>query len=136
MKILPLCVLCVCCCSVPAQAEVTPSTVATSNNQIIKLSDQGIQPQSLTMKVSDSIVFLLNDTSDSLATVEIHFGEKHMHCAGSNVLAGPDGVSRSVRPFGPRDFASTCFHEPGDYRYTVYGLKARPEGLTGEVHVQ
>jgi hypothetical protein len=112
------------------------STVPDSKNQIIKLNDKGLSPQRLEMRLQDSIVFLLNDSSDSLLTVEIDFGKRHMHCAGSNTQAGSDGKIRSIRPFGPRDFASTCFHEPGEYRYTVYGLERHPEGVTGTIIVQ
>ena len=120
--------------SSPSGAQI--SAIPDSNNQIIKLTDKGIVPDHLSMKLDDSIVFLLNDTTDSLTTLEIAFGEKHMHCQGGNMLAGPDGTSRSVRPFGPRDFASTCFHEPGDYSYTVFGLKPGPTGLKGTIHVE
>ncbi len=112
------------------------SVVPDSNNQVVKLTDSGISPNMLSMKLTDSIVFLLNDTADTLTTLEIDFGSKQMHCSGGNLRAESDGKSRSVRPFGPRDFASTCFHEPGDYSYTVYGLKPNPSGIRGTIHVE
>lgn len=120
----------------PVQSGALRTTFPASNNQIIKLTDSGIVPQKLTMRVDDSIVFLLNDSADSLTTLEIDFGGKQMHCNGSNVRAQDDGKVRSVRPFGPRDFASTCFHDRGTYSFTVYGLKPNPSGLTGTIYVE
>lgn len=118
-------------------AEQLPTNnVPDSHNQVIVLSDRGISPSPLHMKISDSIVFVLNDTKESLATVVFDFGKKQMHCSGSNLEVGDDGTIRSKRPFGPRDFASTCFHEKGEYKLTVYGLAARPSGITSTIFVE
>lgn len=112
------------------------TTIPDSTSKIIKLTDKGLVPQTLNMTTQDSIVFLLNDSSDSLATVEVDFGAKHMHCNGSNLRADSDGKVRSSRPFGPRDFAATCFHEPGDFPYKVFGLSSNPAGFSGMIHVE
>ncbi|MBX7144841.1 MAG: hypothetical protein K1X79_10355 [Oligoflexia bacterium] len=118
-------------------AELPPALqIPDSHNQVIILKDSGIEPNPLRMKLSDSIVFVLNDSKDSLATVVFDFGKKQMHCSGSNLEVGDDGTIRSKRPFGPRDFASTCFHEKGEYKLTVYGLKARPSGLVSTIFVE
>lgn len=124
---------------IPAIGICAPNMVSTipdSNNQIIKLTDTGIVPPVLHMQLSDSIVFVLNDTRESLTTVVFEFGSKQMHCAGSNLETTEDGLIRSKRPFAPRDFASTCFHEKGDYKLTAYGLKAQPNGITAHVIVE
>ena len=127
-------------CSVYADQDSNAGQVLNiipdSTNKIIKLTDKGLVPQELTMTLSDSVVFLLNDSSDSLATIEVDFGKKHMHCNGSNMRADSDGKARSTRPFGPRDFAATCFHEPGDFPYKVFGLRSNPAGVSGIIHVE
>ncbi len=122
--------------SFTSAAEKQSTDIPIQENKIIKLTDRGIVPSSLTMKVEDSIIFLLNDTTDSLATLAIDFGEKKTHCASSNLTIVRNGVIQSARPFGPRDFATTCFHEKGTYPYTIYGLKQKPKGVTGNIIVE
>ncbi|MBN8547674.1 MAG: hypothetical protein J0M12_00015 [Deltaproteobacteria bacterium] len=112
------------------------NTIPDSSNKLVKLTSSGVSPQILHMSLQDSIVFFLNDTKDSLTTLEIDFGTKHMHCNGSNMRADSDGKARSARPFGPRDFAATCFHEPGTFQYKVFGLNSNPSGVTGTIVVQ
>lgn len=112
------------------------TTVPDSTNQIVKLTERGPVPAVLNMTVKDSVVFMLNDSKDSLATIEVDFGTKHMHCNGSNLRADSDGKVRSSRPFGPRDFAATCFHEAGDFPYKVFGLSPNPAGVSGLIHVE
>jgi len=119
-----------------AQAPNSAVTVPDSRNQIIRLTDRGVEPAALKMKREDSIVFFVNDTAGSLATLEIDFGKRAMHCGGGNLRAMDDGKIRSVRPFGPNDFASSCFHDTGRYAFTVYGLKANPKGIRSTIDVE
>lgn len=118
------------------QAANTTVDIPESRNQIIKLTDKGLSPETLKMKVEDSIVFFLNDTDDALTSLEIEFGEKSTHCGGAKMQTGKNGKVASVRPFGPNDFTSTCFHEPGVYPFTVYGLKANPDGVKSKIFVE
>jgi len=123
-------------------AETKPATdstytnMPTSKKQILKLSDAGLEPQTLKMTTDDSIVFFLNDTNDSLTSLEVDFRGKTAHCASANMVAEEDGFVRSTKPFGPKDFATTCFHAPGTYAYTVYGLKQNPKGIKGTIVVE
>lgn len=104
-------------------------------NKVITLSDSGLAPSTLQMKLNDSIVFFFNDTKDSDTSVEIRFNQSTMHCASSNMKIQDDGTVRSIHPFGPRTFVSTCFHEKGKYQYTIGGLTRFPQGLQGIIVV-
>jgi hypothetical protein len=115
---------------------VAAAPVLESQNQMIKLTDRGIEPQILRMKVEDSIAFFFNDSADSLVTLALDFKGLATHCASQNMKIGDDGVIRSVRPVGPKDFASTCFHERGTYSFTVFGLKGDQKGLEGRIIVE
>lgn len=119
-----------------ALAHEEPSNIPTSQNQLIKLSDDGIEPPTLRMKLEDSIVFLLNESKDSLATVRIDYGGKTTHCASSNLTVTKNKEVQSKRPFGPHDFASVCFHEKGTYPVTIFGLKKNPTGIQSQIVVE
>jgi hypothetical protein len=110
--------------------------VQVSQNQLIRLSENGIEPKELRMSLEDSILFLLNDSRNSLATVEVQFGGKTTHCASTNLAVTKDQLLRSKRPFGPHDFASLCFHERGIYPFRVFGLPSNPKGIDGVVYVE
>lgn len=112
------------------------AATGTSQNKLIKFSDKGIEPQTLEMSTDDSIVFFYNESQESLATLEVDFRGKTTHCAGTNLKAAEDGFIRSIKPFGPKDFATTCFHAPGEYSYTAYGLKSSPAGIKGKIIVK
>ncbi len=111
-------------------------TAPESTNEVIKLSDAGISPPTLEMKREDGIVLFLNDTPDSLLTMELAFGKHATHCASENLKIGDDGIIRSIAPIAPKDFATTCFHDPGTYSYTIFGLKQAPKGLKGSIVVK
>lgn len=111
-------------------------SLVESKNQLIVLSDNGVDQSNLRMRVADSALFLLNKTSDSLLTIEIDFGKKTTHCASTNLTIDDDNVIRSSKPFPPRDFASVCFHDPGQYPYKIYGLRGHPQGLSGTITVE
>lgn len=117
-------------------AANTTVEINDSKNQVIKFTDAGIEPKNLKIKKEDSIVFFLNDTDSSLTSLVIEFGSKATHCGGAKLQTGKNGRVASVRPFGPNDFTSTCFHEPGEYPFKVYGLKANPKGLQSTIYVE
>lgn len=123
-----------------SEAKVPPSTginvIPDSRNQIIKLTDSGVFPQELHMMQDDVIVFFLNSSTDSLATLQIDYGNKTTHCASANMKIEKDGSIRSVRPFGHDDFATVCMHDKGTYPVTVYGLKSKPQGIKASVIVE
>jgi hypothetical protein len=118
------------------QAANSTVEIMDSRNQIIKFTDKGIEPQALHMKKEDSIVFFLNDTKDSLTSLVVEFGDKVTHCGGAKMQTGDHGRVSSVRPFGPNDFTSTCFHEAGVYPIKVYGLKSNPKGIESKIYVE
>ncbi len=109
---------------------------STPRNQVLKFTDTGISPTTLRMEQTDSIVFFLNSTSESLVTFELKYGSRKTHCASSALTIGEDGVVRSAFPIGPRDFATVCFPEKGTYPITVYGLKGSPKGTSATIVVE
>lgn len=112
------------------------STSPESTNEVIKVSEAGLSPATLEMKREDGLVLFLNDSAESLVTLELDFGKHATHCASENLKVGDDGVIRSVAPIAPKDFATTCFHDPGTYSYTIFGLKQAPQGLKGSIIVK
>jgi len=120
------------------RAEDLSSTLspAESYNKIIAISDVGIEPKVLTMRREDRIAFFLNNSSESLITLSVSFGNNATHCASDNLIISDDGSVRSARPIPPKDFATTCFHDPGIYSYTVFGLKNAPSGVQGSIQVR
>ena len=109
------------------------STIPDTPREIVKLTDTGIVPATLTILKRNSSVFLLNGSEDSLVTVEIKFGKKRFHCWSENMQVEKDGTMHSKRPIGPKDFALLCFPEEGTYEYTVRGLKVNPDGVKGKI---
>ncbi len=118
------------------QAPNSTINIQDSRNRIIRLTDHGLDPANITMKKEDSIVFFVNDTSESLTTLEIDFGDKPTHCGSANLKIEADGKVRSIRPFGPNDFSSTCFHAQGNYPVKIYGLKSNPQGVQTSIKVE
>lgn len=112
------------------------STSPESTNEVIKVSEAGLSPATLEMKREDGLVLFLNDSAESLVTLELDFGKHATHCASENLKVGDDGVIRSSAPIAPKDFATTCFHDPGTYSYTIFGLKQAPQGLKGSIIVK
>jgi len=120
-------------CAEDLSSSLSP---AESYNKVITISDAGIEPKVLTMRKEDRIAFFLNNSSESLITLSLSFGKNATHCASENLKIGDDGNVRSTRPIAPKDFATTCFHDPGTYSYTVYGVKNAPKGLQGSIQVR
>lgn len=119
-----------------AETPIPPRQAPESRNQIVKFTDRGIEPAVLMTNKTDSIVFFLNATTDSLTTIEIDYKSKRMHCASSALTLGDDGKIRSVRPFGPRSFTSACFPDRGSYTVTVYGINGKADRLSGTIIVE
>ena len=88
--------------------------------QIIKIGPAGLSSSNFTMQQSDSVVFFYNTTDQELLTLEIDFGKRSVHCSGALRVVKEPGLSRSRKPFGPKEFISTCFHERGAYPFKVF----------------
>ena len=102
-------------------------------NRIIEVTDKGVIPQVLEINDQDLTVFLLNRSKESLITFEIDYGKREMHCSNDNIENLEGGKSRSVKPLAPRDFAATCFHDPGTYPIKFYGVAGAKEPITAKV---
>ena len=120
----------------PAFSQSLFAPAPESKNQTMRITDEGIFPSVLRLRPQDSLVFLLNDSSDSLLNFELNFGKHITHCSGGILRAQPNGLVTSTKPLEPRNFAATCFHEKGNYPVVVYGLKNHPKGATANVIVE
>jgi hypothetical protein len=112
------------------------TSLSPSQNQVFKITDTGLEPNSLSVKKEDRYIFFLNDSKESLVTLEVNFGRFTTHCSTQNMTIGDDGVVRSVRPIAPKDFAGVCFHDPGTLEFTVRGIKSYPQGIKGSLHIE
>jgi hypothetical protein len=137
---LPSLLLCVVLSYLPThgtvEAEDSRSPVLPGQAQMISITDAGIEPLHLTLKKEDGLALFLNDSKDSLITLDLAYEKHATHCASANLTIGDDGVIRSKEPIPPKDFASTCFHDPGSYAFTIYGLKGSPAGVKGSITVE
>lgn len=116
-------------------AEVS-TTIPQAQNQMIKITDKGIEPATIEMRKEDRVVFFFNDSKESLVTLDLSFGAHATHCASENLRIAKDGAVRSIKPIAPKDFATTCFHDPGSYPFTVSGVKGAGKGFTGTIVVK
>lgn len=112
------------------------ATIPDSQSQIVKLTNKGLEPSTLEMSTEDGVAFFLNDTTDSLITLDVEANGVKTHCASGNMKIADDGAIRSSAPIVPKDFASTCFHKPGTYHFSVYGLPNHTEGVRGSIIVR
>lgn len=138
-RIIPVLAAAICLCAQAlafAHDDETNDEVAVSKNQIIKLTDHGLEPATIRMRIDDSIVFFYNDTKETLATLEVDFGDKKTHCSSSNMVLNEAGKIKSSVPFGPKEFASTCFHDRGEYPFTIYGVPGHPKGISSKISVE
>jgi len=137
---LPSIILCLVLLYLPTygtvEAEDSGAPELPGQGRMITVTDGGIQPLSVTIKKGDGIAFFLNDTKDSLLTLDINYGKLTTHCASANLSIGEDGTIRSKAPIAPKDFASTCFHDSGTYAFTIYGLKGSPAGVKGSIVIE
>jgi hypothetical protein len=138
---LPSIILATVLCFLPtydaSEAEPSPSTLPPeSKSHIISVTDSSLNPSTLHISKSDKLVFFLNDSSDSLVTISVNYSEHATHCASSNLKIQENGTIRSTEPIAPKDFAGSCFHDPGSYAFTVQGLKNSPDGLKGTIIIE
>lgn len=104
-------------------------------NKLLKLTDEGLEPEVLELERHGASVFFFNDTSNSLVNLEIDYGNRLSFCATGKMRMGKDGVFRSAEPFAPKAFVAVCFPEPGEYPVTVHGLGSM-DTVTGTVIVR
>jgi hypothetical protein len=134
----------------------TPTTAESANEhtnphegRIIKITDSGLEPPELIIEstptqtdttsddtLHNRVVFFLNDTTDSLITLDVDTQGKKAHCASGNLKIQESGGVRSNTPIVPKDFASTCFHNVGSYPFSVLGIKGRTAAVTGVIQVR
>lgn len=112
------------------------TSIPDSTNKIMKLGDDGIRPNRLSLEESGSSVFFLNTTPDEKISIEVTYGTKLGYCATGDMKMGKDGVLRSQEQVGPKHFIVVCFPQPGDYPIKVLGLKNHPQGLESTVVVK
>ena len=103
------------------------------NKEIMRITASGAMPEQLELRGKDGSVFLLNGTRDDLLTLSVDFGAHRPHCASSNMKFDSDGVMRSVKPIGPKDFAIMCFPESGTYKISIAGLDGGKSTRTATV---
>lgn len=109
---------------------------AGARPQIVKVTSKGVTPTELNMQQSDSVVFFYNGTDDDLVSLEIDFGKNSVHCSAAMKIVEEPGLTRTRKPFGPKEFASTCFHEKGRYPFKVFTSKKGSAPYSGSVVVQ
>ena len=117
-----------------SRADAVPQ--AGARPQIIKVTSKGISPTELNMSQSDSVVFFYNATDDDLVSLEIDFGKNSVHCSAAMKIVTEPGLTRTRKPFGPKEFASTCFHEKGRYPFKAFTSKKGASPYNGWVVVQ
>ena len=117
-------------------SEAEPVVPPPSRSHIITVSDNGLSPSTLRMSKDDKFAFFLNDSSDSLITISLNYTEHATHCSSRNLKIQEDGTIRSTEPISPKDFAGSCFHDPGTYPFTVLGLKKQPQGIQGTIIIE
>lgn len=106
-----------------------------ANKEVMKVTPRGLSPAEITFTAKDSSLFFVNTTDDSLITLSINFGEHDAHCASGN-LKFEGGKMFSTSPIGPKDFAITCFPQPGTYEVRVEGLSGHSAPIIGHVKVE
>lgn len=124
--------------STAAFAADTPDTFAediSAQKVVVKVSEKGFEPQTVHLQKEDASIFFVNTTQESLLTFEINFGSHRAHCATSNMKLGTDGILRSSKPVGPKDFALMCFPQKGSYPVVVHGIHGSAAPVTGTVVV-
>ena len=124
------------CSSISVLSHAEEAAPQISSNKIITVTDQGLEPRNLTMKIEDSIVFLLNQTNNSQMKIKVDFNGKETHCASSNLIVTKNRDVASAKPILPQDFALFCFHAKGSYPFKVSGVKGAPQGLSGNINVE
>lgn len=117
-------------------AQETADETVDALNRVVVISEHGLNPRELEMSAADSTLLFLNKSRDSLLTLEIDYGARETHCASPDLRIEEGGKIRSKRPVPPGDFSSVCFHDRGEYLYTVFGVSGAPAGISGKVVVR
>ena len=123
----------------PVSSEIAPDTLPPASNiqgQMIVITDSGLEPRDITISREERVAFFVNNSKESLITIEVDFGKNTTHCASKNLEITEDGKVRSIKPVAPKDFATTCFHESGRYPFTVNGIQGQADGVRGTITVQ
>lgn len=105
-------------------------------NKIVKITDSGITPKTISIGKRGSLLFFYNETRNSLVNVEVDYGDRKVFCSTGKMMMGKDGVVRSKEPFSPRSFATVCFPDAGSYKLTAYGVAGFPSGLSSTIEVR
>lgn len=111
---------------------------ASGGDVLIEVTDKGLSDSEVKMKVRQGMLFILNNTHDSLLTFEFDFGGAGPACYTSvtpNLEFKEGGKLVSTQPLQPGNFAASCFAELGEFTFTVYGLEKYPKGLKGKLIV-
>lgn len=119
-----------------AEDHREPAGVENAEKIVMKITDQGLVPSTLTLRSLDGSVFFVNTTRDSLATLNVDFAGKRAHCASGNMELKENGTLGSKAPIGPRDFAIACFPQPGTYAVRAFGINGKDQATVGEVRVE
>ena len=110
--------------------------VESAQKEVIKISAKGASPTTIHFTKEDGSVFFLNNSKDSLMTLDIDFKGRRAHCASTNMKFSSDGHLRSTTPVGPKDFAITCFPEKGTYEFLAYGILGNQKPISGSIIVE
>lgn len=117
-------------------ADIVKEQNAALKSALIKFDGNGLTPKNLVIDDGTSLVILLNDSKDSDVTLSLDFKKKALHCHSDTLKQDENGVLHSVKPFGPKDFATFCFHEKGKYDLKVFGSNIYQQGLDAIIEVR
>ena len=137
----PSCLLCLVLLFPPSfgNSEVAPETLPPATElqgQMVSITDSSLEPSTLSIRRQERVAFFVNNSKDSLITLQVDFGSNTTHCASKNLEIKENGTVVSSKPISPKDFATTCFHETGTYPFTVKGVSGHPDGLKGIIVVE
>ena len=116
-------------------AEEQSARIEPTENQLLRITDRGVVPKSISLSRPGSLAFFFNDTSSSELSLEVDFGDRKAYCSTGRMKLGEDGIIRSKQPFGPRSFVTVCFPEKGEYVVRAFGWKGRKFPLITKVRV-
>ncbi len=109
---------------------------AQGGDVLIEVVDSGLTQPEYRMKVRQGMLFILNNSADSLLTFEFDFGNEGPSCYTSitpNMAFKDGGKLVSTRALEPGNFASTCLPNIGEFEFKIFGLAKHPEGVKGKL---
>ena len=113
-------------------AEGKQLPVDDAEKLVLKVSENGFEPNVLKFHEEDGSVFVVNSSKSSLLTLSVDFKGRKMHCASGN-MSYVDGILKSNSPIAPKDFALFCLPEKGHYDVVAYGVTGKPVQASLEV---